>query len=177
MKMEKIKRLTVKNFLKGLTEENISYIERKYVSVYKALAEYKQFARYDDDNCFSPKEFFTMLYIVFENAGAGCMWIEEVLKNSDWTYQQLGGSHANNISESTSKEECEKYIEEAIKLSTKYAVFQTRDMNGEECYFWSEMNCCSGTYHEVGGSYSTHILDFEKEEDARNYIESMHKSN
>lgn len=114
------------------------------------------------------------LYIVFQDNGAGQMWTNEVDTDTSWTYQELGGCHANNVFESHSKEECDKYIDKEIEASTKFVIFKTRDMNGEECYFWSEMNCCTGTFEEVGGSYSNPIDEFKTEEEARNYIESMH---
>jgi len=111
------------------------------------------------------------LYIVFEDNGAGKMWIDEVDTDTNWSYQEVGGHHANNVFESTSREECESYVKLEIKDSTKFVIFKTRDINGEECYFWSEMNCCSGTYQEIGGSYSDFITEFKTEEEAKKYVE------
>ena len=112
-----------------------------------------------------------LLYIVFQNVGAGRMWIEEVKEDSNWTYQQLGGNHASNVFESYSKEECENYIAEEIKTSTKFVVFSGRNSDGENCYWIEKMDCCSGTYQEVGGSHSNWLKEYETEEEAQKHLE------
>lgn len=115
------------------------------------------------------------LYIVFQDRAAGQMWTERVDTDTDWNYQEVGGCHANNVFESNSLEECEKYIESEIKASTQYAVFQKRDMNGYPYYFYEEIDCTSGTYQEIGGSYSSHICNFDKEDEAKEYIKKFKK--
>lgn len=111
------------------------------------------------------------LYIVFENAAAGAVWIEEVEEDSNWTYQQLGGCHANDVFESNYKEDCEKYINQAIEASTRFVVFTKKDSNGKDCYWYEKVNCCSGTYEEIGGKHSNWIKEVDTEDDAKEYLE------
>lgn len=83
-----------------------------------------------------------LLYIVFSNVTEGKMFIKEVEENSNWSYQSLGGYHSNNVFESYSKEECEKYIEEAEENSKIYKVFWDKVKD----YCWvEEFDCNSGT--------------------------------
>ena len=86
-----------------------------------------------------------LLYIVFYDNRAGKMFIREVKEDSDWSYQSLGGSFANNVFESYSKEECEKYIEEAEENSKTYKVFW--DKINDYCWV-EEFDCNSGTEQE-----------------------------
>lgn len=104
------------------------------------------------------------LYIVFDNNASGSMWIESVEEYTDWTYQQLGGSHATNIFESESREECEKYIDECIAESGRYEIFYTNDY-----YYYHYIDCTTGTYQDNGLDWSDMVAETKTEEEAQEY--------
>lgn len=147
-----------------LSDEDLSKFESRNQLINKYGQEYHARLTWIMYNCLKD-----MLYIVFVNNAAGSMWIEEVDMDTDWTYQQVGGSHANDVFESRNLEECEKYIKSEVEATTRFAVFQGKDENGNPYYFYEKIDCTSGTYQEVGGDYSNFITDFIEEEDAKNY--------
>ena len=61
------------------------------------------------------------LYVLFQDTVGGRLFIEET-EDDDFTYQELGGSHATNIFESYDEEEVEKKYNEIIESETIYVV-------------------------------------------------------
>ena len=61
------------------------------------------------------------LYVLFQDLAGGRLFIEET-DDDDFTYQDLGGSHATNIFESYDEEEVEKKYNEIIESETIYVV-------------------------------------------------------
>ena len=61
------------------------------------------------------------LYVLFQDLAGGRLFIEET-NDDDFTYQDLGGSHATNIFESYDEEEVEKKYNEIIESETIYVV-------------------------------------------------------
>ena len=61
------------------------------------------------------------LYVLFQDLAGGELFIRET-DDDDFTYQELGGSHATNIFESYDEEEVEKKYNEIIESETIYVV-------------------------------------------------------
>ena len=61
------------------------------------------------------------LYVLFQDLAGGELFIRET-EDNDFTYQELGGSHATNIFESYDEEEVEKKYNEIIESETIYVV-------------------------------------------------------
>ena len=61
------------------------------------------------------------LYVLFQDLAGGELFIRET-EDNDFTYQELGGSHATNIFESYDEEEVEKKYNEIIESETIYIV-------------------------------------------------------
>lgn len=110
-------------------------------------------------------------YIVFQNVGVGRLWFVEAEENGDWTYQELGGSHANVLDEFDSEEEAEDYIDKIIKDSTKYVIFTSRNDDGTDGYWIDKMDANSGTYQEVGGAHSNWLKEYKTLEVAQKHLE------
>ena len=68
------------------------------------------------------------LYVLFQNITEGRLFIEET-EDDDFTYQELGGSHATNIFESYDEEEVEKKYNEIIESETIYVVARWCETN------------------------------------------------
>jgi|GEM_PF-4480797 hypothetical protein len=110
------------------------------------------------------------IFIVFQNVGAGTIWFVETEEKGNWTYQELGGSHANVLDEFSSEEVAQLYIDEIIKNSTKYVIFTSRNDDGTDGYWIEEMNANSGTYQEVGGSRSDWLKEYKTLEVAQKHL-------
>ena len=61
------------------------------------------------------------LYVLFQNITEGRLFIEET-EDDDFTYQELGGCHANNIFESEDENEVLRKYNEIIESETMYVV-------------------------------------------------------
>ena len=61
------------------------------------------------------------LYVLFQDLAGGELFIRET-EDNDFTYQELGGSHATNIFESYDEDEVEKKYNEIIESETIYIV-------------------------------------------------------
>ena len=61
------------------------------------------------------------LYVLFQDLAGGELFIRET-DDDNFTYQELGGSHATNIFESYDEEEVEKKYNEIIESETIYVV-------------------------------------------------------
>ena len=61
------------------------------------------------------------LYVLFQDTVGGRLFIEET-EDDDFTYQELGGCHANNIFESENEEEVLRKYNEIIESETIYVV-------------------------------------------------------
>ena len=61
------------------------------------------------------------LYVLFQDLAGGELFIRET-DDDNFTYQELGGSHATNIFESYDEEEVEKKYNEIIESETMYVV-------------------------------------------------------
>ena len=68
------------------------------------------------------------LYVLFQDLAGGELFIRET-DDDDFTYQELGGSHATNIFESYDEEEVEKKYDEIIELETIYVVVRGVETN------------------------------------------------
>ena len=68
------------------------------------------------------------LYVLFQDLVGGRLFIEET-DDDDFTYQDLGGSHATNIFESYDEEEVEKKYNEIIESETIYVVARGCETN------------------------------------------------
>ena len=68
------------------------------------------------------------LYVLFQDLAGGRLFIEET-DDDDFTYQELGGSHATNIFESYDEEEVEKKYNEIIESETIYVVARGCETN------------------------------------------------
>ena len=61
------------------------------------------------------------LYVLFQDTVGGRLFIEET-EDDDFTYQELGGCHANNIFESEDENEVLRKYNEIIESETIYVV-------------------------------------------------------
>ena len=61
------------------------------------------------------------LYVLFQDTVGGRLFIEKT-EDDDFTYQELGGCHANNIFESEDENEVLRKYDEIIESETKYVV-------------------------------------------------------
>ena len=61
------------------------------------------------------------LYVLFQDTVGGRLFIEET-EDDDFTYQELGGCHANNIFESEDENEVLRKYDEIIESETIYVV-------------------------------------------------------
>ena len=68
------------------------------------------------------------LYVLFQDLAGGELFIRET-EDNDFTYQELGGSHATNIFESYDEEEVEKKYNEIIESETIYVVAKGCETN------------------------------------------------
>ena len=68
------------------------------------------------------------LYVLFQDLAAGELFIRET-DDDNFTYQELGGSHATNIFESYDEEEVEKKYNEIIESETIYVVARGCETN------------------------------------------------
>ena len=68
------------------------------------------------------------LYVLFQDLAGGELFIRETDDN-DFTYQELGGSHAINIFESYDEEEVEKKYDEIIESERIYVVVRGCETN------------------------------------------------
>lgn len=68
------------------------------------------------------------LYVLFQDTVGGRLFIEET-EDDDFTYQELGGCHANNIFESENEEEVLRKYDEIIESETIYVVARGCETN------------------------------------------------
>ena len=68
------------------------------------------------------------LYVLFQDLAGGELFIRET-DDDNFTYQELGGSHATNIFESYDEEEVEKKYNEIIESETIYVVVRGCETN------------------------------------------------
>ena len=68
------------------------------------------------------------LYVLFQDTVEGRLFIEET-EDDDFTYQELGGCHANNIFESENEEEVLRKYNEIIESETIYVVARGCETN------------------------------------------------
>ena len=61
------------------------------------------------------------IYVLFQDTVGGRLFIEET-EDDDFTYQELGGYHANNIFESEDENEVLRKYDEIIESETMYVV-------------------------------------------------------
>ena len=61
------------------------------------------------------------IYVLFQDLASGELFIRET-EDDDFTYQELGGCHANNIFESENEEEVLRKYNEIIESETIYVV-------------------------------------------------------
>ena len=61
------------------------------------------------------------IYVLFQDTVGGRLFIEET-EDDDFTYQELGGCHANNIFESEDENEVLRKYDEIIESETIYVV-------------------------------------------------------
>ena len=68
------------------------------------------------------------LYVLFQNITEGRLFIEET-EDDNFTYQELGGCHANNIFESEDENEVLRKYDEIIESETIYVVARGCETN------------------------------------------------
>lgn len=68
------------------------------------------------------------IYVLFQDLAGGELFIRET-DDDNFTYQELGGSHATNIFESYDEEEVEKKYNEIIESETIYVVARGCETN------------------------------------------------
>ena len=68
------------------------------------------------------------LYVLFQDLASGELFIRET-EDDDFTYQELGGCHANNIFESENEEEVLRKYNEIIESETIYVVARGCETN------------------------------------------------
>ena len=68
------------------------------------------------------------LYVLFQDTVGGRLFIEET-EDDDFTYQELGGCHANNIFESEDEDEVLRKYDEIIESETIYVVARGCETN------------------------------------------------
>ena len=68
------------------------------------------------------------IYVLFQDLASGELFIRET-EDDDFTYQELGGCHANNIFESENEEEVLRKYDEIIESETIYVVARGCETN------------------------------------------------
>ena len=68
------------------------------------------------------------IYVLFQDTVGGRLFIEET-EDDDFTYQELGGYHANNIFESEDENEVLRKYDEIIESETIYVVARGCETN------------------------------------------------
>ena len=68
------------------------------------------------------------LYVLFQNTASGELFIADT-DDDNFTYQELGGCHANNIFESENEEEVLRKYDEIIESETIYVVARGCETN------------------------------------------------
>ena len=99
------------------------------------------------------------LYVLFQNITEGRLFIEET-EDDDFTYQELGGSHATNIFESYDEEEVEKKYNEIIESETIYVVARGCETNRIDII---TLRPDEGTIQEALSDLSSYYMEQFKE--------------
>ena len=103
--------------------------------------------------------FIKKLYVLFQNITEGRLFIEET-EDDDFTYQELGGSHATNIFESYDEEEVEKKYNEIIESETIYVVARWCETNRIDII---TLRPDEGTIQEALSDLSSYYMEQFKE--------------
>lgn len=99
------------------------------------------------------------LYVLFQDTVGGRLFIEET-EDDDFTYQELGGCHANNIFESENEEEVLKKYDEIIESETIYVVARGCETNRIEII---TLRPNEGTIQEALSDLSSYYMEQFKE--------------
>ena len=99
------------------------------------------------------------LYILFQNKASGELFITDT-EDDDFTYQELGGCHANNIFESEDENEVLRKYEEIIETETIYVLARGIESNRIEVV---KLQPNEGTIQEVLLDLSNYYVEPFKE--------------
>ena len=99
------------------------------------------------------------LYVLFQNITEGRLFIEET-EDDDFTYQELGGCHANNIFESEDENEVLRKYDEIIESETIYVVTRGCETNRIEII---TLRPNEGTIQEALSDISSYYMEQFKE--------------
>lgn len=99
------------------------------------------------------------IYVLFQDLAGGELFIRET-DDDNFTYQELGGSHATNIFESYDEEEVEKKYNEIIESETIYVVARGCETNRIEII---TLRPNEGTIQEALSDLSSYYMENFKE--------------
>ena len=99
------------------------------------------------------------LYVLFQNITEGRLFIEET-EDDDFTYQELGGCHANNIFESEDENEVLRKYNEIIESETIYVVARWCETNRIDII---TLRPDEGTIQEALSDLSSYYMEQFKE--------------
>ena len=99
------------------------------------------------------------LYVLFQDISGGRLFIEET-EDDDFTYQELGGCHANNIFESEDENEVLRKYNEIIESETIYVVARGCETNRIEII---TLRPNEGTIQEALSDLSSYYMEQFKE--------------
>ena len=99
------------------------------------------------------------LYVLFQDTVGGRLFIEET-EDDDFTYQELGGCHANNIFESEDENEVLRKYNEIIESETIYVVARGCETNRIDII---TLRPDEGTIQEALSDLSSYYMENFKE--------------
>ena len=99
------------------------------------------------------------LYVLFQNITEGRLFIEET-EDDNFTYQELGGCHANNIFESEDENEVLRKYDEIIESETIYVVARGCETNRIDII---TLRPDEGTIQEALSDLSSYYMEQFKE--------------
>ena len=99
------------------------------------------------------------LYVLFQDITEGRLFIEET-EDDDFTYQELGGCHANNLFESEDENEVLRKYDEIIESETIYVVVRGCETNRIDII---TLRPDEGTIQEALSDLSSYYMEQFKE--------------
>ena len=112
-----------------------------------------------------------MLYVLFVNKAAGESFITSVDTTKEWSYQEIGKTHFDNIFESYSREEVEKYLEEYSSIKEYRVIIRKED---DYALVKSLDDCTSGSLQSLCINYDAYDYGrpFSSKEEAEQAADS-----